>query len=88
MIKIGSNEIKLTLDVQISKKNRPFRMSGLTQSKKGRYINRVEKFKWKYNFIFLDQMGGYFEVIIDENDTPLKYTEMDKYLRIIKNIDL
>ncbi len=77
-IKINSETtIFLNFEIQQSKLQRPFRLSGTRKNLQlpEKWIDKVLKNHWIYSFIYLDERGGFFEIEIDYNDKFLKLTK-------------
>lgn len=77
LILIGQTRVFLNFETQISKLGREFRQSGLRKNSQlpAKWIDRVEKWHWIYSFIYLDEVGGFFEVEIDYDN---KFLNMKK----------
>lgn len=73
-ISIKETRIFINFDIQHSKLGRPFRLFGLkvNQSMPDRWINKVLKSHWIYEFKYLDEQGGCFDVEIDYYDNFYK----------------
>ena len=70
-IKINSETyINLNFETQLSKLNRPFRLSGVRKNLQiaPQWVGKIEKYHWIYLFIYLDEKEGFFEVEIDHHD--------------------
>lgn len=69
-------KIKLSFETQQSKNGRDFRLSGVSKKTTlpAKWINKDYKFHWVYNFIYLDKIGGFFEIEIDYSDNFVSLT--------------
>ena len=74
-ISVGSVDIKLNFEPQVSKKNRPFRLSGieLLQDKK-LFIDGVLKHGTIYTFKYLDSYDEFFS---------FEFSPIGKFIRAI-----
>jgi hypothetical protein len=74
---IKETPILINLETQISNLGRPFRMFGtrVNNEMPERWVNKVLKYHWTYEFKYLDEQGGYFDVEIDYNDNFFKLTK-------------
>jgi hypothetical protein len=70
-IKINeTTNISINFETQISKLNRPFRLSGTRKNLNlpEKWIDKVLKNHWIHSFKYLDAQGGFFEIETDYND--------------------
>lgn len=78
-IKINKNlSIKISLDTQTSTLGRPFRLSGVRKNAQlpEKWIDRVSKNHWVYSFIYLDAIGGFFEIETNYYDGFVRLNKM------------
>ena len=71
MIKVSKEiTINLSFETQMSKLNRPFRLSGTRMNLEvpEKWINKVLKNHWIHSFIYLDEQGGFFEIELGYNN--------------------
>jgi hypothetical protein len=76
-ISINQTKIFLNFDTQYSKLGRPFRWSGIRKNMQvpEKWINKELKSHWIYEFKYLDEQGGFFDVEIDYNEKFYRLTK-------------
>lgn len=69
-IKIKDTKINLNFETQVSPNGRPFRLSSTKKNlqQPSKWVDRVERWYWIYEFKYLDEQGGFFAFEYDYND--------------------
>lgn len=77
-IQVRDFKININLEPQLSKQDRPFRLSSVRKNAQlpEKWIGNSFKYHWIYLFIYLDERGGFFDVEVDYYDKFLKLTKL------------